>query len=102
MDPQAEAQKYYPNAIRNIPHFTFNNYLLKDYKELVAAPFIVPCIFGFAYIRTVVDPDNQQKYDFVLLSKKDCRRPGRRFLVRGIDKDGCVANFVETEHIIQH
>jgi len=37
-----------------------------------------------------------------LISKKDCRRPGRRFLVRGIDNDGCVANFVESEHILSY
>jgi len=41
-----------------------------------------------------------KKYDFVLISKKDCRRPGRRFIVRGIDREGNVANFVETEHVI--
>lgn len=26
-----EAQSLYPNAIKNIPQFTFNNHLLKDY-----------------------------------------------------------------------
>jgi hypothetical protein len=35
-----------------------------------------------------------------LVSKKDVRRPGKRFLVRGIDTNGNVANFVETEHVI--
>lgn len=93
-----EALSYYPNAIKNIPKFTFNNYLLKDYETLALAPFRVPCIFGFAYIRTI--QVEQNKFDFALISKKDCRRPGRRFVVRGIDRDGCVANFVETEHII--
>jgi hypothetical protein len=43
---------------------------------------------------------DQNKFDFALVSKKDCRRPGRRFVVRGIDRDGCVANYVETEHVI--
>jgi phosphatidylinositol 4-phosphatase len=44
--------------------------------------------------------DSQKKYDFALISKKDVRRPGRRFIVRGIDRDGNVANFVETEHVL--
>ena len=35
-----------------------------------------------------------------MISKKDVRRPGRRFIVRGIDREGNVANFVETEHIL--
>jgi phosphatidylinositol 4-phosphatase len=34
-----------------------------------------------------------------LISKKDCRRPGRRFIVRGIDRDGNVVNHVSTEHV---
>lgn len=44
--------------------------------------------------------DAYKKFDFALISKKDCRRPGRRFIVRGIDREGNVANFVETEHVI--
>ena len=36
---------------------------------------------------------------FALISRKDSRRPGRRFVVRGLDRDGNAANFVETEHI---
>ena len=35
-----------------------------------------------------------------LISRKDCRRPGRRFLVRGLDREGNAANFVETEHVL--
>ena len=64
------------------------------------APFRVPCIFGFVYIKTLHTGSN--KFDFALVSKKDCRRPGRRYIARGIDRDGCVANFVESEHIITH
>jgi hypothetical protein len=35
-----------------------------------------------------------------LISKKDIRRPGKRFLVRGLDQKGNAANCVETEHLI--
>jgi phosphatidylinositol 4-phosphatase len=89
----------YPNSVNYIPHFIFNNYLLKDFEHFQYAPFKVPCIFGYLYIKSLMI-DSQKKFDFALISKKDCRRPGRRFIVRGIDKDGCVANFVETEHVI--
>ena len=37
--------------------------------------------------------------DFILISRKDCRRPGRRFITRGVNNDGHAANFVETESI---
>jgi hypothetical protein len=39
--------------------------------------------------------------EFALISRRDCRRPGRRFITRGLDKEGAAANFCETEHIIQ-
>ncbi len=91
-----------PNSIGYIPHFIFNNYLLKDFEDFdhhAYAPFIVPCIFGYIYIKPLMI-DSSKKFDFALISKKDCRRPGRRFIVRGIDREGNVANFVETEHVI--
>jgi phosphatidylinositol 4-phosphatase len=37
-----------------------------------------------------------------LVSRKDCRRPGRRFITRGLDQEGFAANFAETEHIFVH
>ena len=37
--------------------------------------------------------------EFYLISRKDCRRPGRRLITRGLDDDGNAANFVETEHV---
>ena len=40
------------------------------------------------------------KFDFALISRKDSRRAGRRFIVRGLDREGNAANFVETEQII--
>lgn len=40
------------------------------------------------------------KQNFILISRKDMRRPGRRFIVRGLDRDGAAANFCETEHIL--
>lgn len=31
-NPLIEAQSEYPNAMNNIPQFTFNSHLLKDYN----------------------------------------------------------------------
>jgi phosphatidylinositol 4-phosphatase len=95
----ADLAHKYPNSVGYVPHFIFNNYLLKDFDHLSYAPFKVPCIFGYLYIKSLM-ADASKKFDFALISKKDCRRPGRRFIVRGIDKEGNVANFVETEHVI--
>jgi hypothetical protein len=38
--------------------------------------------------------------DFAIISRKDTRRAGRRFIMRGLDREGNVANCVETEHIV--
>jgi hypothetical protein len=56
-------------------------------------PFRTPCIYGL-YLT-----EQASGIGFKLISRKDCRRPGRRFLVRGLDEEGNAANFVETEHI---
>jgi hypothetical protein len=60
----------------------------------------VPCIFG--YVVSTKIQHMAKTIDFVLVSKKDCRRPGRRFVVRGLDHNGFAANYSETEHIIIH
>ena len=38
-----------------------------------------------------------KKLDFYLLSRRSSRRAGTRYNSRGIDDDGNVSNFVETE-----
>ena len=59
----------------------------------------MPCIFGFVEIKTIKLDSNPNPLTFALISRKDCRRPGRRFIVRGLDREGNAANFVETVHI---
>ena len=47
--------------------------------------------------------ENNMEKDYIsmlLISRRSCKRQGQRFLKRGIDKDGNVANFVETEQIV--
>lgn len=88
----------YPNSWDYLPRFAFNHYALAELKNIEYAPFRVPCIYGFVEITTqIVGQFNP--LTFALISRKDCRRPGRRFIVRGLDRDGNAANFVETEHI---
>jgi len=87
----------FPNSVDYVPHFAFNDNLLSEFQGMEYAPFKVPCIFGYVFISS---PNfNRAKIDFVLISRKDCRRPGRRFVTRGLDREGNAANFVETEHL---
>lgn len=96
-----QAKDAFPNAVDPVSYFVFNNNLLAKFESVDFAPFKVPCIFGYVYIsKPQFKPG--QKTDFCLVSRKDCRRPGRRFVTRGLDNNGNAANFVETEHIFVH
>lgn len=44
---------------------------------------------------------NNQKIRYILLSRRSSRKAGTRFYARGIDDEGCVANFVESEQIAE-
>jgi len=84
----------YPNSINYVPQFAFNHNLLQEFKDLQYAPFRTPVIFGFVAISKI-----SAVMSFALISRRDARRPGRRFITRGLDRDGAAANFCETEHI---
>ena len=90
-------KEQYPNSIGYIPQYAFNEGLLYELQGVEYSPFKVPCILGYVFIRST--SLSRSKLDFILVSRKDCRRPGRRFITRGLDREGNAANFVETEHI---
>ena len=54
-------------------------------------------ICGSVELKTVYVGAEQVKA--VLLSRLSCERAGTRFNVRGVDDEGHVANFVETEQV---
>jgi len=56
-------------------------------------------MFGSIEIRTVYVGAKQAKA--AIVSRLSNERAGTRFVVRGVDDDGHVANFVETEQIVQ-
>ena len=88
----------YPNSTDYIEQYAINHEMLSELKGLEYAPFRVPCILGYVFISQPTFKHGA-KTDFYLISRKDCRRPGRRFITRGLDGNGSAANFVETEHI---
>ena len=88
----------YPNSTDFVPQYAFNDSLLGELQGIEYAPFKVPCIFGYVFISSP-NFNRASKVDFILISRKDCRRPGRRFVTRGLDREGNAANFVETEHV---
>mmetsp|Transcript_13167 Transcript_13167/g.20472 ORF Transcript_13167/g.20472 Transcript_13167/m.20472 type:complete len:266 (+) Transcript_13167:231-1028(+) len=97
-DNLAYMRTTFPNSVDYIPYFAVNHEMLHEFRGIEYSPFRVPCIFGYVFI-SQPEFKHGAKTDFYLVSRKDCRRPGRRFITRGLDDEGNAANFVETEHI---
>lgn len=90
-------QQMYPNSIGYVEKYCFNGELLSDLRSDEYAPIRTPCIYGYVGFRNL-SPGK----DFVLISRRDRRRCGRRFITRGLSDEGAAANFTETEHILQY
>ncbi|KAI9762822.1 MAG: hypothetical protein M4579_000175 [Chaenotheca gracillima] len=63
-----------------------------------ADPFILPVIFGMLRITTTAVKSNP--LTFVLITRRSRHRAGTRYFSRGIDEQGHVSNFNETEQIV--
>lgn len=79
--------------------FFWNKHMLADIIELdVDRTFIMPVIQGFVQVEQCVI-DNEC-FRLALVSRRSRFRAGTRYKRRGIDADGNVANYVETEQIL--
>ena len=96
-EPKSHIFKY------TINHFCWNYSIAKCFDSEGMNEFIFPVINGFFGARDI-QKDNeeisQNDTHFILIGRKDDRRSGMRFLIRGADSNGNVANSVETEEII--
>ncbi len=81
-------------------NYCWNKAFLGRFSNLPVERFVRPVINGFVTIREIPNSNNQQKSKFVLISRKDNRRSGVRYIVRGNDESGNSANFAETEQLI--
>ena len=86
-----------------INHFCWNYSIAKCFDKEGMNEFIFPVINGFFGARDIKKDNeeiSQNDTHFILIARKDDRRSGMRFLIRGADSNGNVANSVETEEII--
>ncbi|KAJ8361344.1 hypothetical protein SKAU_G00178690 [Synaphobranchus kaupii] len=111
--------------------FFWNKYMIQDLTDLQVPEvdfWVIPVIQGFVQIEelvvnysegsdeeksspetplqelTCVD-DIHPRFTVALISRRSRHRPGMRYKRRGVDKDGHVANYVETEqqiHVHNH
>ncbi|CAM6083198.1 unnamed protein product [Calypogeia fissa] len=81
------------------PRFLWNKHLLEELIENKAEPYILPVIQGsFQQLEvTVVN----KPVTVTLVSRRCTRRIGTRMWRRGADLEGHVANFVESEQILE-
>jgi len=85
--------------------FYWNYYMQKSIITLATQSpnsgfddFILPVICGFCAIRPTAI--NNQPFIFAIISRRSRFRVGTRYNRRGVDDDGNVANYVETEQYI--
>lgn len=82
------------------PRFVWNSYLM---QELTSRPeqnkFCLPIIHGFVSLNTIVV--NGIAFNWGIVSRRSVQRAGTRLFSRGIDANGNVSNYVETEQLIE-
>lgn len=80
--------------------FMWNWHLMTDFvnsRDRVDK-YILPIIHGFVSINGL---SFDQKFKLILISRRSVFRAGTRFNSRGIDHEGHVSNFVESEQIVE-
>ncbi|KAI6238406.1 SAC domain-containing protein [Aphelenchoides fujianensis] len=68
-------------------------------RQVELHDYCLPIIHGFVGIRQC--NIQGRPFKLVLISRRPTERPGVRFMTRGTDHQGAVANFVETEQIVE-
>lgn len=92
-------KEYMWNSFMMDEVITYRDQLDSQTKEILDLEgFLTTVIRGFA--ETFITYVNRLKLAITIISKQSWKRAGTRFNVRGIDDDGNVANFVETEFIL--
>ncbi|KAJ1728378.1 Phosphoinositide phosphatase sac1 [Coemansia biformis] len=78
--------------------FFYNKYLSESLIAAGAAAFVLPVMHGFFECRQAIV--NGAAFNYVLVTRRGRKRQGTRYFARGADADGNVANFAETEQIV--
>ncbi|KAJ4764194.1 Phosphoinositide phosphatase family protein [Rhynchospora pubera] len=82
------------------PRFIWNRNLLEELIEVKLDPFIIPLIQG--HFQTIQFTLKDTPVKLTLISRRCNRRLGTRMWRRGANLEGDVANFVESEQIVEY
>ncbi|KAL7007321.1 hypothetical protein EMMF5_003160 [Cystobasidiomycetes sp. EMM_F5] len=77
--------------------FWWNNWLSKPLTDL--DEYVTVLVQGFAQSRSVTVGD-ELDVNMLVISRRSIERPGYRYQRRGVNDNGGVANFVETEFVL--
>eukprot|EP00753_Platysulcus_tardus_P014954 PLAT4673.1.p2 GENE.PLAT4673.1~~PLAT4673.1.p2 ORF type:complete len:600 (-),score=342.66 PLAT4673.1:97-1872(-) len=94
------AVKELPRSSRADRRFFWNAAMLKDFIDEALEEWVQPMIQGYVQVCDAVTVPGAPTFNMVFISRRSCRRQGMRFNQRGIDADGNVANYVETEQLL--
>ena len=83
-----------------VSQYCWNYSMAKIFDSEGMNDYIYPVINGFFGARAISEYGERNDLHFILIGRKDDRRSGMRFLIRGADGNGNVANTVETEEIL--
>eukprot|EP01087_Luapelamoeba_hula_P009042 TRINITY_DN2305_c0_g1_i1.p1 TRINITY_DN2305_c0_g1~~TRINITY_DN2305_c0_g1_i1.p1 ORF type:complete len:620 (+),score=96.57 TRINITY_DN2305_c0_g1_i1:19-1878(+) len=79
--------------------FFWNRYLMRDFIANQLEGWVLPVMLGFINIVPRCEI-NGVAFSLILVSRRNVKRAGTRFNVRGVDDQGNVANNIETEQIV--
>jgi len=86
-------------CLRADQRFVWNSHALSSMMEQTELlPFCLPIMHGM--IKIVSCFVRGRTFDLMLISRRSNKRAGTRYNVRGVNENGDVANFVETEQIV--
>ncbi|KAL5021530.1 hypothetical protein ScPMuIL_000685 [Solemya velum] len=79
--------------------FMWNYHVMRDLSEQPElSQYCLPIVHGFISAKT--SNIGNKTFTYLLISRRSVYRAGTRFYMRGLDTEGKVANYVETEQIL--
>ncbi|KAL1536889.1 phosphoinositide phosphatase SAC6-like isoform X1 [Salvia divinorum] len=94
----SEESKLLPLWKQADPRFLWNSYISEFLVDNKLDPYLLPVMQGFKSFQYAL---GENILNVSLIGRRCNRRTGTRMWTRGADSDGFVANFVETEQIMQ-
>lgn len=85
--------------MRSDERFFWNRNAVADLIACEATQWVTPFMSAYIEVRSECEIEGD-KFTLLFISRRSRHRQGCRFIKRGIDEEGHVANFVETEQII--